>query len=223
MRSVYSSRFAVCAGAIFVMAFTTGGAALAGDTAGDPYPLGKCALSGRSLGDSPVLLVHEGREIKFCCNNCKGKFEGDPAAMTAKIDAAIAADQKDQYPLDTCVVEGSKLDDKATDFVYNNRLFRLCCADCAEKIKADPASYLAKLDAAVIEKQKPGYASTTCPVSGEKLGSMGDPVDLVVGNQLIELCCAGCKKKVNADPAKYIAQVRQGGSQEKTAAEKAKG
>jgi hypothetical protein len=52
---------------------------------------------------------------------------------------------------------------------------------------------------------------------------MGDPVDLVVGNQLIELCCAGCKKKINADPAKYIAQVQQGGSQEKTAAEKAKG
>lgn len=53
-------------------------------------------------------------------------------------------------------------------------------------------------DKKLIEKQK------ICPVTGEPLGSMGKPVKVVVKNQTVFLCCAGCKKKLLADPDKYL-------------------
>ncbi|KAA5539786.1 hypothetical protein FYK55_23380 [Roseiconus nitratireducens] len=49
----------------------------------------------------------------------------------------------------------------------------------------------------------------------EPLGSMGGPVKLMVGGKPIFLCCRGCIKKVEAEPAKYMAMVdgnRSGGS-----------
>jgi hypothetical protein len=42
-------------------------------------------------------------------------------------------------------------------------------------------------------KTKP-YPLAVCPVSDEKLGSMGDPVVFVEGDQEIQLCCKGCQK-----------------------------
>jgi len=34
-----------------------------------------------------------------------------------------------------------------------------------------------------------------CPVSGEKLGSMGDPIKIKAGDQILYLCCQGCQSK----------------------------
>ncbi|QDV47530.1 hypothetical protein Enr13x_74400 [Stieleria neptunia] len=47
-----------------------------------------------------------------------------------------------------------------------------------------------------------------CPVMGEPLGSMGDPVPVTVGGETLFVCCRGCVKKVKADPAKYFAIAR---------------
>jgi YHS domain-containing protein len=193
--------------------------AFAGE-AGDPYPLDSCVLSGKKLAsvETPVVVNHEGREIKFCCNNCKGKFEADPAAVLSKVDTAIVEQQKAHYPLDTCVVSGDKLGGHGdvVEYVYNNRLIRLCCADCEDAIKKDPAAVFGKLDAAVIEKEKDAYPLTKCPVSGQDLGSMGEPKNIVVANQLIKLCCGGCEKQIKKDPAKFLAMVNGGGAGEAT-------
>lgn len=201
----------------------TAAPALAGE-GGDPYPLDSCVLSGKKLAsvETPVVVNHEGREIKFCCNNCKGKFEADPAAVLSKVDAAIVEQQKAHYPLDTCVVSGDKLGGhgEVVEYVYNNRLIRLCCADCEGAIKKDPAAVISKLDAAVVEKQKDGYALTKCPVSGQDLGSMGEPKNVVVANQLIKLCCGGCEKQIRKDPAKFLAMVNGGGAAESKAEKK---
>ena len=53
-------------------------------------------------------------------------------------------------------------------------------------------------DKELIEKQK------TCPVTDQPLGSMGKPVKVVVKGRTVFLCCAGCKKKLLADPDKYL-------------------
>lgn len=58
-----------------------------------------------------------------------------------------------------------------------------------------------ELAAAAIVRQK------TCPVSGKRLGSMGAPVKVMIGDKPIFLCCRGCFKKVQADPARYLAMV----------------
>ncbi len=54
------------------------------------------------------------------------------------------------------------------------------------------------------------YTLTTCIVSGEELGSMGDPITLVHDGQEIKLCCDSCLPKFKKDPAKYVATLHGG-------------
>ncbi len=46
-----------------------------------------------------------------------------------------------------------------------------------------------------------------CPVSQEKLGSMGKPFVFTHGEREIQLCCKACRKDFEADPAKYLKQL----------------
>jgi hypothetical protein len=48
---------------------------------------------------------------------------------------------------------------------------------------------------------------TVCPVSGEELGSMGEPVVMTHDGKEVKLCCKSCIKKFEADPATYTAKV----------------
>lgn len=58
-------------------------------TAAKPYPLDVCLVSGEKLGEmgEPVVIVHQGQEIKFCCEKCQPKFEKDPAKYLSKLNA----------------------------------------------------------------------------------------------------------------------------------------
>ncbi len=130
-----------------------------------------------------------------------------PAPAAAPSEAEIVKVQKSAYPLDTCVISGKKLDAKALDVVIDGRLVRLCCPNCKAGAEKDKAATFAKIDAGVVAAQKASYPLATCPISGEKLGSMGDPVDVVVGTKLVRLCCASCKKGLEKDPAAALAKV----------------
>jgi len=44
-----------------------------------------------------------------------------------------------------------------------------------------------------------------CPVSGEKIGEMGDGVKYEHNGKIYNLCCAGCNKPFSKDPANYSA------------------
>ncbi|HUW62669.1 MAG TPA: hypothetical protein VMZ06_16805 [Candidatus Bathyarchaeia archaeon] len=194
---------------LLAVAIFNGRAAAAEKTTGDTYTLNTCPVMDTKLDAmaAPVVYDYEGREIRFCCKDCEGKFKADPATYITKIDAAMVKQQIPYYPLDTCLVTGEKLGangQKPIDYVYNNRLVRLLNAEAVEKFKSDPATYLAKLDKAVIEKQKPGYPLDTCVVSGEKLGAMGSPIDYVVGNRLVRFCCQGCVGAFTKNPLPYL-------------------
>jgi len=52
--------------------------------------------------------------------------------------------------------------------------------------------------------EKTTYPLTTCIVSGEGLDEMGKPYVFTYEGQEIQLCCKGCKKKFDKDPAKYM-------------------
>lgn len=60
---------------------------------------------------------------------------------------------------------------------------------------------------AIDAKAKPDLLAT-CPVSGEKLGEMGKPVTFTCQDQEVKLCCKGCKKDFDKDPAKYLKLIR---------------
>ena len=48
------------------------------------------------------------------------------------------------------------------------------------------------------------YPLDVCIVSGNKLGSMGDPYRFVHEEQEIKLCCKPCIRKFNKNPEKYL-------------------
>lgn len=65
-----------------------------------------------------------------------------------------------------------------------------------DEVATVPLSEL-QLAASTIARQK------TCPVSGKRLGSMGDPVAVDAGGQRLFVCCAGCVDAVKANPEKF--------------------
>lgn len=163
-------------------------------------------------------------------------------SLAAQTETEIIAKARETYPLKTCLVsdEAITLAD-ATPHVHRaagkpDRVIFTCCEGCIDDFKADPAKYLAKLDAAAkakagapkkqaaakqtpsafgvkpIADQKAAYPLKTCAVSGESLGSMGDPYDYVhkadgQPDRVVRMCCSGCVKKFKAEPAKYLARI----------------
>ena len=55
-----------------------------------------------------------------------------------------------------------------------------------------------------------GYPLSTCVVSGEPLGSMGTPVEVVHDGVTVKLCCKSCIKKFNATPEAFVAKLNDG-------------
>lgn len=55
--------------------------------AAKPYPLDTCLVSGEKLGEmgAPIEIIHEGQQIKFCCEKCVPKFQKDPAKYLSKL------------------------------------------------------------------------------------------------------------------------------------------
>ncbi len=124
-----------------------------------------------------------------------------PAAV-AVVQAAKPYTVVAAYPLTTCVASGEELDADAVTFEAGGRTFKTCCDKCKAKVEKDPAPFAAKLDAAIVASQLPGYPLTTCPISKKPLGSMGDPIQHVFDGTLVQLCCKGCNKKaIAAAPA----------------------
>ena len=173
---------------------------------GDPYPLNVDPVTGEALGAQTVDITHDGRALRFASPENAATFREDPEQYLDEVDGRIIDGQLPFYPLETCPVGGEKLGSmgEPVDVVYRNRLVRFCCPGCVGQFENDPAATLAKLDEAVVARQGETYPLTTCPVSGAKLGSMGEPVDLVVANRLVRLCCEGCEGQVMANPAKVL-------------------
>jgi YHS domain-containing protein len=48
----------------------------------------------------------------------------------------------------------------------------------------------------------------TCPVSGDKLGEMGQVYVFVYQGQEVKLCCPDCKKDFDKNPKKYMKLIR---------------
>jgi hypothetical protein len=84
---------------------------------------------------------------------------------------------------------------------------------------ADPAACCQKQDSACcgadpaccqpVDAKSGAYPLTTCVVSGDKLGDMGEPFAYVhkqegKPDRTVLLCCKGCVKDFQKEPAKYL-------------------
>jgi len=79
---------------------------------------------------------------------------------------------------------------------------------CAASIPA------ARADTSTNAPAKPDVMAT-CPVSGEKLGEMGSPYEFTYQGQQVKLCCPGCKKDFDKDPAKYVKKIQDAAAAKK--------
>lgn len=126
------------------------------------------------------------------------------ADKSAPTHEAAAAPLDMAYPLDYCIVSGEPLPDEAVMYSYKGREIRFCCTDCISKFEAHADDYIGKIDAAIIKQQVASYPLNKCMVTDEELGGMGEPVDIVVNNRLVRLCCGGCEEEIRSNPEKYI-------------------
>ena len=55
--------------------------------------------------------------------------------------------------------------------------------------------------------QDAAIAQAVCPISGENLGSMGVPIKMTADGKNAYLCCNGCKKSFEKDPAAALAKL----------------
>lgn len=67
-------------------------------------------------------------------------------------------------------------------------------------------------DAAWLAKARADYPLKTCVISEEKLGSMGEPTDLIYRqdgspDRLVRFCCESCIKDFNKDPAAALKRI----------------
>jgi YHS domain-containing protein len=200
-----TKNIALRASALALLVFSLGTASAAPISDPAAYPIDTCIVPGEALGEhgDVVTAEYDGREIRFCCRMCVKDFEKDQASYLQKLDQEVVKAQLVNYPLETCVVSGETLGGdmgEPVDCVEGNRLVRLCCNSCKKDLGAEPAKYLEKLDAAVVEAQLTDYPAETCPISGQKLGSMGDPYNYVFAGRLVRFCCAGCISQFNENP-----------------------
>ena len=126
----------------------------------------------------------------------------------------------------TCPMSGNDIKPNVTSD-FENVTIGFCCNGCAKGFNkwnderkvayvADQKTSNAKPEVAEISELLVAtpYLLDTCPITGMKLGSMGEPPVEVIDGREVRFCCAGCIPKFNADKkakfqeidAKMIAQ-----------------
>lgn len=135
------------------------------------------------------------------------------APSATQLAAAAVARQK------VCPVSGKPLGSMGEPVavaVGRNTVYA-CCSSCVKSIESDPEKFVTgkprvlvatatAADATAIAKQK------VCPVMDEPLGGMGQPLKVTIGDKSIYLCCKGCVKRIEAEPAKYLEMVHGSGA-----------
>ena len=136
-----------------------------------------CPVMGGELGSmgEPIKVKMGDQYAYLCCKGCLGK---QPKAEHWKtIQANIAKAQG------TCPIMGKPVSADMKSTVVNGQQIFVCCPPCIEKIQADPQTALTKVNASYVSFVEAGAqaksdqlhvaAQGICPVSGQKLGSMG--------------------------------------------------
>ncbi len=157
--------------------------------------------------DKSLYADVEGKRVYVCCESCIEKVKADPGTYIGKLEAAGVTLEKTPAPQTTCPVMGGKIDKSLYADVEGKRIY-VCCESCIEKVKADPGTYIGKLEAAGVTLEKTPAPQTTCPVMG---GKIDKSLYADVEGKRIYVCCESCIEKVKADPGTYIEKLESEG------------
>lgn len=199
-----------------------------------PFPLAYVAPQAGSTGGdflaavADVSRVRDGDmtvtfELANLPNPAQSRAAFTQTFALSKLPVVVAPlDESDRAGIarqKVCPVSGGKLGSMGTPLkvLIGDQPVYLCCKGCLGKIQEKPELYLQKVapagriavttataaDEAAIAQQR------LCPVSGGKLGSMGAPLKVLIGDQRVYLCCKGCLGKVEKNPNQYLAKAAE--------------
>jgi hypothetical protein len=163
-----------------------------------------CPVSGEVLeAKGEPIKVQVGQQVAYlCCKNCQAKKLNAKHWKTIQTNIAEAQG--------TCPIMGKPVNAGMKSTVVNGQQVFVCCPPCIAKIQEDANGSLKKVNASYVsfvaaERQSRSdelhvAAQGICPVSGSKLGSMGEPIKVKVGeDEHAFLCCKSCiGKPLNA-------------------------
>jgi YHS domain-containing protein len=164
------------------------------------YPLETCLVMGHELAsekETPVNYVYDNQLIRFCCAACIKTFEKDPDKYLKKIGEAKAK-------------RAAKIEHEA-QMKHEGHMEQKEHEGHMKHMEHEGHGHMTESKATKHAAVEP-YPLSTCIVSGEELGSMGDPVTHVYEGQELKFCCAGCIGQFKEDPEKYIKQMKAAGA-----------
>ncbi len=185
-----------------------------GPRAGDFYPV----LEGLVEGDRVVVRGNFLLDSQFQISGKPSLLNPPEDRESAALDQLSPEDRKLALAQKVCPVTGAKLGSMGKPYRISlgERIVFLCCKGCEGAVKKDPAGILEKLadvtpgelsaeeraafDKLVPEDRELALKQKRCPISGERLGSMGTPYKLILGNRVVFLCCGGCEGEARQDP-----------------------
>jgi hypothetical protein len=131
------------------------------------YPLTTCLVSGVALPEKPVDFIFRNRLIRVRGEPERELFLKDPARYWPALDEATMSHQAPRYWITKCPEQGAQLDlpnDLQFTVVVAQRIVRVCCDDCHERVKERPSQYLPLIDSA-LRHPPPGFNATTRPAT----------------------------------------------------------
>ncbi len=97
-----------------------------------------CPVSGEAV-KSDVFLEEKGSKTYFCCSNCRGKYEKEPAKYAVKLANSFAYQTK-------CPVTGKAIDPRVSATAQAGETVFFCCKDCPGKFQKDVERFAPKLE-----------------------------------------------------------------------------
>jgi uncharacterized ParB-like nuclease family protein len=150
-------------------------------------------LTSNQLGSMgpPVKVMVDGQPVFLCCSGCKQKAMDNPKDTLAKVAELKQKTLAEPTVPDIATAPAPATSQKpeiATDAVKESEI----------------KEALAKLSP---EDQKLVESQRLCPVTENRLGSMGPPVKVVLDGQPVWLCCDGCKDEATNNPKATLEKV----------------
>lgn len=84
--------------------------------------------------------------------------------------------------------------------------FAIMLAGCGGEQKTETATPEPAAETETAQTEQ-GYPLNWCIVSGEQLGSMGEPPSITHAGREIKFCCDGCVETFEASPVYYLARI----------------
>ena len=173
-----------------------------------------CPISGKNVDASSPTVTIDGSDVAVCCARCQAKVNAmDATAKTAMLASLVPAKLAPEaieitltkaYLLPGCPLSGKGIDSmgKPATKTIGGREVMVCCPGCFKRIEENQDKYNAKINTKIVERQRKTYPLNTCVISGRPLGEA--PVDVVIGNRLVRVCCDRCAAKVSAAPLPHL-------------------